>query len=157
MVVFLVKSNENTSPNGRALMKVYRVVPITKRESFVLGRTKGENYSQHPLHINVFTKWKVALSYNVCLYIIVKENMIFEGLHNVEFDFNFKIIQIWQLWCPLAIILHLQICVWPCIVQILKWIPYVFLFHEYMLLFTYLCLRINCVVPEITLKHKHSL
>jgi len=25
------------------------------------------------------------------LYIIVKENMIFEGLHNVEFDFNFRI------------------------------------------------------------------
>ena len=32
MVVFFVKSNENTYPKGRALMKMYRVVPITKEE-----------------------------------------------------------------------------------------------------------------------------
>ena len=32
MVVFcFVKSNENTYPNERALMQMYRVVPITKR------------------------------------------------------------------------------------------------------------------------------
>jgi len=31
-VVFFVKSNENTYPKGRALMQMYRVVPITKRE-----------------------------------------------------------------------------------------------------------------------------
>ena len=31
MVVFFVKSNENTYPKGRALMQMYRVVPITKR------------------------------------------------------------------------------------------------------------------------------
>ena len=31
MVVFLVKSNENTYPKGRALMQMYRVVPVTKR------------------------------------------------------------------------------------------------------------------------------
>jgi len=31
MVVFLVKSNENTYPKGRALVQIYRVVPITKR------------------------------------------------------------------------------------------------------------------------------
>jgi len=31
MVVFFVKSNENTYPKGRALMKRYRVVPITNR------------------------------------------------------------------------------------------------------------------------------
>jgi len=30
MVVFYVKSNANTYPKGRALMKMYRVVPITK-------------------------------------------------------------------------------------------------------------------------------
>jgi len=30
MVVFLVKSNENTYPKGRALMQMYRVVPIMK-------------------------------------------------------------------------------------------------------------------------------
>ena len=30
MVVFFVKSNENTYPKGRALMQMYRVVPITK-------------------------------------------------------------------------------------------------------------------------------
>jgi len=31
MVVFFVKSNENTYPKGRALMQMFRVVPITKR------------------------------------------------------------------------------------------------------------------------------
>ena len=31
MIVFFVKSNENTYPKGRALMQIYRVVPITKR------------------------------------------------------------------------------------------------------------------------------
>ena len=33
MVVFFVKSNENTDPKGRALMQMYRVVPITKKEN----------------------------------------------------------------------------------------------------------------------------
>jgi len=33
MVVFFVNSNENTYPKGRALMQMYRVVPITKREN----------------------------------------------------------------------------------------------------------------------------
>ena len=32
MIVFFVKSNENTYPKGRALVQMYRVVPITKRE-----------------------------------------------------------------------------------------------------------------------------
>ena len=31
MVVTFVKSNEKTYPKGRALMQMYRVVPITKR------------------------------------------------------------------------------------------------------------------------------
>jgi len=31
MVIFFVKSNENTYSKGRALMQMYRVVPITKR------------------------------------------------------------------------------------------------------------------------------
>ena len=31
VVVFFVKSNENTYPKGRALMQMYRVVLITKR------------------------------------------------------------------------------------------------------------------------------
>jgi len=31
MVVFFVKSNENTNPKGRALIQMYRVVFITKR------------------------------------------------------------------------------------------------------------------------------
>jgi len=31
MVVFFFKSNENTYPKGRALMQMYRVVPITRR------------------------------------------------------------------------------------------------------------------------------
>ena len=31
MVVFFVKSNENTYPKGRALMQMYKVVPIKKR------------------------------------------------------------------------------------------------------------------------------
>jgi len=30
MVVYFVKSNENTYPKGRALMQMYRVVPKTK-------------------------------------------------------------------------------------------------------------------------------
>jgi len=30
-VVFFVKNNENTYPKGRALMQMYRIVPITKR------------------------------------------------------------------------------------------------------------------------------
>ena len=34
MVVFFVKSNENTYPKGRELMKMYRVVPITKRGNY---------------------------------------------------------------------------------------------------------------------------
>ena len=33
MVVFFVKSNKNTYPKGRALMPMYRVVPITKRQN----------------------------------------------------------------------------------------------------------------------------
>jgi len=31
MVVFVVENNENTYPKGRALMKMYRVVPQMKR------------------------------------------------------------------------------------------------------------------------------
>ena len=31
MVVFFVESNENIYPKGRALVQMYRVVPITKR------------------------------------------------------------------------------------------------------------------------------
>ena len=31
MAVSFVKSNENTYPKGRALMQMYRVIPITKR------------------------------------------------------------------------------------------------------------------------------
>jgi len=31
MVVFFVKSNENTYPKGRALMQMYKVVPIKKK------------------------------------------------------------------------------------------------------------------------------
>ena len=31
MVVFLVKSNENTYPKRRALIQMYRVVPITQK------------------------------------------------------------------------------------------------------------------------------
>jgi len=31
IVVFLIKSNENTYQTGRALVHMYRVVPITKR------------------------------------------------------------------------------------------------------------------------------
>jgi len=31
MVVFFVKSKENTYPKGRALIQMYGVVPITKR------------------------------------------------------------------------------------------------------------------------------
>jgi len=30
VVVFFVKSNENTCPKGRAILQMYRVVPITK-------------------------------------------------------------------------------------------------------------------------------
>jgi len=33
MVVFFVKSNENTYAKGRALMQIYSVVSITKREN----------------------------------------------------------------------------------------------------------------------------
>ena len=33
MVAYFVKSNENSYPKGRALMQMYRVVPITKRRS----------------------------------------------------------------------------------------------------------------------------
>ena len=35
MVVFFVKSSENTYPKGRALMQIYRVVPKTKRDFVV--------------------------------------------------------------------------------------------------------------------------
>jgi len=34
MAVFFVKSNENTYPKGRALMQMYRVIPITKRRNW---------------------------------------------------------------------------------------------------------------------------
>ena len=33
MVFFFVKSNENTYPKGRALIQMFGVVPITKREN----------------------------------------------------------------------------------------------------------------------------
>jgi len=42
IVVFFVKSDENTYPKGRALMQMYRVVPQTKRG----------NLSSSNLHIN---------------------------------------------------------------------------------------------------------
>ena len=38
MVVFFVKYNENTYPKGRALMKMYRVVPQTKRGTMIIQR-----------------------------------------------------------------------------------------------------------------------
>ena len=34
MVDFLVKSNENTYPKGRALLQMYRVVPLSKKSEF---------------------------------------------------------------------------------------------------------------------------
>ena len=34
MVDFFVKSNENTYPKGRALMEMYRVVPLSKKREF---------------------------------------------------------------------------------------------------------------------------
>jgi len=34
MVVFFLQSNENTYPKGRALMQMYRVVPITKKREY---------------------------------------------------------------------------------------------------------------------------
>jgi len=34
MVVFFVKSNENTYLKGRALMQMYTLVPITKRGNY---------------------------------------------------------------------------------------------------------------------------
>ena len=37
MVVFFFKNNENTYPNGRALMQMYRVVLQTKRSYSVLS------------------------------------------------------------------------------------------------------------------------
>jgi len=37
MVVFLVKINKNTYPKGRALVQIYRVVPITKRGNWQLS------------------------------------------------------------------------------------------------------------------------
>jgi len=40
MVVFFVKSNENTYPKGRALMPMYRVVPITKRQNLKMKGRK---------------------------------------------------------------------------------------------------------------------
>jgi len=40
MEVFFVKSNENTYPKGRALMQMYKVVPITKRGNSCVGRAK---------------------------------------------------------------------------------------------------------------------
>jgi len=39
MVVFFVKSNENTNPKGRALMKMYRVVHITKRGNGLINKS----------------------------------------------------------------------------------------------------------------------
>ena len=37
IVVFFVISNENTYPKGRALMQMYRVVPIMKRRNTKLA------------------------------------------------------------------------------------------------------------------------
>jgi len=48
MVVFFVKSKENTYPKGRALMQIYRVVPITKIEN-----RKRTDYYQ------ICTLWKL--------------------------------------------------------------------------------------------------
>jgi len=40
MEIFFVKSNENTYPKERALMQMYRVVPITKRgNTLILFKT----------------------------------------------------------------------------------------------------------------------
>ena len=36
MVVFFVKSNENTYPKGRALIQMYEVVPQTKRGNWFI-------------------------------------------------------------------------------------------------------------------------
>ena len=39
IVVFFVKSNENTYPKGRALIQMYRVIPITKHGNMTILRT----------------------------------------------------------------------------------------------------------------------
>ena len=47
MVVFIVKSNENTYLKGRALMQMYRVVPITKRGNSESRWTKSHVINTH--------------------------------------------------------------------------------------------------------------
>jgi len=49
MVVFFVKSNENTYRKGRALLQMYRVVPITKRGNWIKKQIKL--FSSQPLEV----------------------------------------------------------------------------------------------------------
>ena len=44
MIAFYVKRNENIYPKGRALMKMYRVVPQTKRERINIRQMYSSPY-----------------------------------------------------------------------------------------------------------------
>ena len=67
IVVFFLKSNENTYAKGRALMQMYRVVPITKRghvmnslafntviECYMIKNKIKSNNSNRRIEISIF-------------------------------------------------------------------------------------------------------
>ena len=87
MVVFFVESNENTYPKGRALVQIYRVVPITKRWnndseiSLLSSATFGTSTPPHTHQTNIRTP---ILSFNVLhsyTLLYIYDMYQFQGCH----------------------------------------------------------------------------
>ena len=64
IVFFFVKSNENTYPKGRALMQMYRVVPVTKRGNYTLSISSLVEYPV--IQNSLYNVGNFSLQFNVC-------------------------------------------------------------------------------------------
>ena len=76
MVVFFVKSNENTFPKGRALMQMYRVVPQTKRGNYMYMAItkKNKKRKQSETRLSFFITFKATGSILQINYIITQHD-----------------------------------------------------------------------------------
>ena len=76
MVVFFVKSNENTFPKGRALMQMYRVVPQTKRGNYMYMTItkKNKKRKQSETRLSFFITFKATGSILQINYIITQHD-----------------------------------------------------------------------------------
>ena len=83
MVVFFVKNNENTYPKGRALMQMYRVVPITKR-----GNWRCRSVCQFVKYRRVNAPYKEAavkttFTVSKTVYILTSSSVLLDKKYNM--------------------------------------------------------------------------